>query len=211
MSKTVYRAAAARLIERASEVFLAHGYATLNMAQLAELCGLQRRALYYHFHSKEELFRAVLSLRNDYFQTMADDMAAAALERGDPAEQVIGDWLDNRYGHVRRLLLDSPHAAELNTVAFGIGLDLMIDEARRSNLRLEALIKDLVAQGRLHLRPGISAGNAAQMIADGARGVNQARPPIPAGILAARYHAIADAILFGCAIAQDRDRLTTKK
>ena len=211
MSKIVYRAAAARLVERASEVFLAHGYAALNMARLAELCGLQRRALYYHFHSKEELFRAVLRLRNDHYQAMADNVAAAALERGAPAGQVLGDWLDTRYGHVRRLLLASPHAAELNTVAFGIGLDVMIDEAHRTNLKLQALIEDLAAQGRLHLRPRISAETAAQMIADGARGVNQARPPIPADQLAARYHAIADAILFGCAVAQDRDRRMTKK
>jgi AcrR family transcriptional regulator len=196
----VYSAATIRLLERASEAFVAHGYAELTMGRLGELCGLQRRALYYHFHNKEELFRAVLRVRNAHFQALADEVAAQALECGDPVAQIMGRWLDTRYGEVRRQLAGSPHGAELNTVAFAVGLDIMLDEARETNLKLQALIEGLVAQKRLQLRAGTSAENAAQMISDGARGVNQARPAVPAGQLAARYHAIAEAILFGCAV-----------
>ncbi|WP_158601960.1 TetR/AcrR family transcriptional regulator [Pararobbsia silviterrae] len=196
----MYSAATTRLLDRAAEVFIDHGYATLTMAQLGELCGLQRRALYYHFHSKEDMFRAVLRVRNAHYQALADRVAAQALERDDSIEQVIGHWLDTRYGEFRRRLLVSPHAAELNTMAFAVGLDIMLDVARETNLKLQTLIAALVAQKRLRLRPGMTAERAAQMISDAARGVNQARPAIPADELAARYYAITEALLFGCAL-----------
>ena len=193
-------AATAKIIERAEEAFMAHGYAAPTMAMLGAACGLSRRALYYHFHSKEELFRGVLSYFNAKYLAAADAIAEQALVRGDGATEVIGAYLDARYGETRRRLAGSPHGHELNDIGFRVGTDIMIDVAYEANRRLAEIVEVLCASGRLRLRPGTSADVAAAMIADGARGVNQARPPIPEGELAARYHAIADAVLFGCAI-----------
>jgi hypothetical protein len=57
----------------------------------------------------------------------------------------------------------------------------------------------------LQLRKNTTPAEIAQLLADGARGVNQQRPPIPAGQLAPRYRRIAEAILYGCAESAPRD------
>ena len=200
MTQSTVGAATAKIIERAEKAFMAHGYATPTMAMLGEACGLSRRALYYHFHSKEELFRGMMRHFNAKHLASAAAVAEQALERGDGAAAVIGAYLDDRYGGTRRKLAASPHWRELNDIAFRLGSDIMIEVAYEANRALAEIIEVLCATGRLRLRPGTSADTAAAMVADGARGVNQARPPIPEGELAARYQAIADAILFGCAI-----------
>ncbi len=199
MIQPAFGAATAKIVERAEAAFWAQGYAAPTMAVLGEACGLGRRALYYHFRSKEDLFRGVIRHFNAKYQEAAETIADQALERGDGAAEVIGAYLDARYGETRRRLLASPHGRELNDIGFRVGSDIMIDVAYEANRRLADIIEALCASDRLRLRPGISSDVAAAMIADGARGVNQARPPIPEGELEARYHAIANAILFGCA------------
>lgn len=211
MNENAYGAATIRIINRANQVFFEHGYSAVTMSMVGELCGLGRRALYYHFHSKEELFRATIRTENGHLQALADAAAEAALQRGGGAEEVIGGWLDTRYGEFRRRLHVSPHGAELNQVAFRVATDIMIDVAIEANRKLEQLIAGLISQGRLRLRPGVSTTTAARMIADGARGVNQARPPIPENELASRYFAIAEAILFGCALPPRVDRRKARK
>ena len=206
MIEPAFSAATARIVERADVAFWTLGYAAPTMATLGELCGLGRRALYYHFHSKEELFRAVLRLRNVKDQAAADAVAEQALARGDPAADAIGAWLDARFGDTRRRVLASPHGREINDVALHVGPDIMIEVAYVTNRQLAALVAALCAQGRLRLKPGVSAETAAMMVADGARGVNQARPPIPDNEVAARYRAIAEAILFGCAVGPSASR-----
>jgi AcrR family transcriptional regulator len=200
VTEPAFSAATARIVEKARAAFLAYGYAEPTMAMLGEWCGLGRRALYYHFHSKEDLYRASLRLRNERDQAAADAVAEQALARGDPPAEAIGDWLDARFGATRRDLLASPHGAELNDVAFRIGSDIMIEVAYDTNRKLAAFVADLCARGSLRLRPGVAAPGAALLLADGARGVNQARPPIPADEIGLRYRAIVDAILFGCAV-----------
>lgn len=198
-----FSAATARIVEEADAAFLAHGYAQPTMAELAELCGVGRRALYYHFHDKEELFRAVMRHFNAKYQAEADIYGTRALERGDPPAEIIGGWLDTRFGETRRKLLASRFGGELNTVGFRIGSDIMIEVSYETNRKLGDLVATLAGKGHLKLKPGISADVAAQMLADGARGVNQQRPPIPDAELGARYRAIVTAILFGCAVDHD--------
>ncbi len=79
----------------------------------------------------------------------------------------------------------------------------MIEVSYETNRKLGDLVATLAGKGHLKLKPGISADVAAQMLADGARGVNQQRPPIPDAELGARYRAIVTAILFGCAVDHD--------
>jgi len=53
------------------------------------------------------------------------------------------------------------------------------------------------AAGLLALKPGTSPADLAQMLCDGARGSNQALPPIPIEQLPARYRRLIGAILHG--------------
>lgn len=52
-------AARERILEVASELFRARGYADVSMQEIADAVGVTKAAMYYHFRSKEELFAAV--------------------------------------------------------------------------------------------------------------------------------------------------------
>jgi hypothetical protein len=125
------------------------------------------------------------------------------LARGGSALDVVAEWLDTRFGNVRRGVSSSPHGEELNAVAFRVANDIMIEVSIETNAELARLLDDLAARHLLQLKPGVTTRETAQLLGDGARGVNQARPPIPSGQIAARYRRIAEAILYGCAAPGD--------
>ena len=171
----------------------------MTMTALADACGLTRRGLYHHFKNKDEIFRAIIVRSNHEALESSAWAARAMLARGGSALDVVAEWLDIRFGNTRRGVVNSPHGEEMNTMAFRIANDIMIDVSHETHAELARLLDDLAARGLLRLNPGVTTKEAAQLIADGARGVNQARPPIPSGQIAARYRRIAEAILYGCA------------
>jgi AcrR family transcriptional regulator len=188
-----------KILQRARNAVLELGYSKLTMTALADACGLSRRALYHHFKDKEEIFRAIMRLGNQEAFDAGDWTVKIVMAKGGSALDVIAGWLDTRFGNTRRSIGRSAHGQELNALAFRIGSDIMIEVSQESNTRLAHLITDLGARGLLTLRSGMTAQDAATLVADGARGVNQARPPIPNGKIAARYRQMAEAILYGCA------------
>lgn len=50
-----------RLLERAVELFAAHGYDELSMAAIAREAGISKPLLYHYFRSKRDLFEAALT------------------------------------------------------------------------------------------------------------------------------------------------------
>jgi AcrR family transcriptional regulator len=188
-----------RLVKKAQEAFLTHGYKDLKMAAIANFCGVSRRTLYHHFSNKEELFRATLALNTIEAFQAAETAASHMLVGGGSAVDVIVAWLDVRFGDTRRRLGAAAHGREMNEVAFRIAMEWMIDVAIDGNHRIAALLEQLEIGGKLTLRPNMTLQKAARLLGDGARGVNQARPPIPNDLIAQHYYDIAEAILFGCA------------
>lgn len=188
-----------RVTTRVREAVLRYGYEALTMSVLAQACGLTRRGLYHHFSNKEEAVRAALWLEN--IERMAEGTKAARdmLESGGTALDVVAALLDVRFGVTRRKLALSPHAKEINDVAFLIAEDMMMHVAARINEILADLLRELVGLERLRLHDGVTAEHLAGLLSDGARGVNQARPPIPSEALPRRYRDMSAAILFGCA------------
>lgn len=189
-----------KILRQANEAFRAFGYTDLTMAKLAEVCGLSRRGLYHHYKNKEEVFRAGLRLNNveDFY---AGDVAAkAALARGANAVDVVADWLDARFGNTRRNIGAMTNGRDLNDAAFRLASDIMIEISYESNRKLTELVKDFVERGEIRLRPGMTAEKIGRMLGDGARGVNQARPPIPNSLIGQHYRDITEAILFGSAM-----------
>ncbi len=49
------------ILEEATRLFVAEGYAGLSMRQLAHQVGVSKAGLYYHFRDKESLFLAILT------------------------------------------------------------------------------------------------------------------------------------------------------
>ncbi|MBS0274224.1 MAG: TetR/AcrR family transcriptional regulator [Proteobacteria bacterium] len=194
-----------KIVQRARDAFLREGYSRLTMTELADFCGLTRRGLYQHFKSKEDLLRATLRLQNAEGFTAAEWVVEKELARGGSALDVVAKWLDARFGNVRRQIVQSPYGAEINAKAFEVGNDIMIEISADTHARMAELIDTLCARKLLRLREGQSSADAAQLLADGARGVNQQRPAIPVSQLAPRYRHIAEAILYGCAETVRRD------
>lgn len=188
-----------RVTARVREAFDRYGYTALSMSVLAQACGLTRRGLYHHFGNKEEAFRAALWLEN--IERLAEGTRAArdVLESGASALDVVAALLDVRFGVTRRRLAESPHAKEINDMAFLIAEDMMMYAAARINEILTGILQELVALGRLRINADVAPDHLASLLTDGARGVNQARPAIPPEKLAQRYRDMSAAILFGCA------------
>lgn len=187
------------LARRVQQAFLDHGYEQLTMSGLAKACGFSRRALYHHFSNKEDAFR--FGLRQAGEVAIDAGMAAgrSAIARHSSAVHVFTEIMDVRYGENRRLLARSPHALEINDQAFRRARDIMIEAAIDFQDRLAKLIGEMADLGILRLKPGTTPEDLAQSLCDGARGSNQALPPISADELPTRYRRIIAAILYGAA------------
>jgi AcrR family transcriptional regulator len=187
------------LAARLRRAFLDHGYEQMTMSGLAQLCGFSRRALYHHFSSKEEAFRHWL----DFYgrESIAEGIAAgrAAMEAGGGAVDVLVDVMNVRYGAARRRLSRSPHALEINDQAFRRARDIMIGAAVDFQAKVADLLVELEARRLIALKPGVTPETLAQSLCDGARGTNQALPPIHVDELHLRYRQMIEAILFGTA------------
>lgn len=186
-----------RLAAGLRRAFLEHGYEHLTMSTIASVCGLTRRALYHHFSSKEEAFRFWLRHSNEAAVTAGFAAARGVLEASGDAIDVVTTLVDVRYGDNRRRLAASPHALEINDQAFRRCRDIMDDSARAFQAGFAELLAEMAECGLFALRSEPSPADLAQILADGARGVNQSRPAASASELATRYRNMCAAILYG--------------
>ena len=53
-----------RILRAAYRLFIASGYQSVSMQQIADASGIQKATLYHHFRSKDELFAAIVGMAN---------------------------------------------------------------------------------------------------------------------------------------------------
>ena len=184
---------------RVRKAFHDYGFRELSMGTLAAACGYTRRNLYNYFRNKEEAFRALINFTNTERGRQGIEAGRAQLEQGAGALDVVAAVLNTRYASVWNELNRSPHVTEINDEAFRLCRDIMVRTVQAFNTGLKNIIVDLEKDGRLRLRPDVTAAQLAQMLGDGVRGINQSLPPIPSTSLPVRYRLMCQAILFGCA------------
>lgn len=199
------------LLSRLREAFLQHGYDALSMERLAAAAGLSRRALYYHYANKEAAYRAMIRWQNEDSLTRGAEAGRRVRAAGGTPVDIVAAIVNERFGVTRRMVESSPHAVELNAVAFATCRDIAIDVAIRFQKDLADLITSLVDDGALRLRPGFSASGIAEILAHGARGVNQALPPPPVEAFAGLYRQMCDAVLFGAGVLPPEPRSAAKQ
>ena len=83
-----------RLLNAAVRVFDRKGYVGASVREVAELAGVTKPALYYHFGSKEGVLRAVL----DQAKQQVSEIAARALASEGPARHRITAFCEEVYG-----------------------------------------------------------------------------------------------------------------
>jgi AcrR family transcriptional regulator len=74
-----------RLLDEATALFVARGYAAVSMHEIAEAAGMTKAAPYYHFKDKEDLFAHVF-LRE---QTRIDEELKRLIERGGSFREIL--------------------------------------------------------------------------------------------------------------------------
>ena len=200
MSDAPFEGTRLKILQRVLPLFLTQGYHALTMTGIATACGLTRRGLYHHFSGKEEIFRATIVQANFDARSHADWTAQKALAQDGSALDIVTGWLDSRFGQTRRALGRTPFGDELNQLAFKLCSDIMIEVSHQTNDRLAALLNELCRRGMLTLKPGRTATELAALIGDGARGVNQQRPPAANNEIARRYRQVTAAILYGTCV-----------
>ncbi|WP_106584046.1 TetR/AcrR family transcriptional regulator [Murinocardiopsis flavida] len=98
------------LVDEGTRLFAERGYAAVGLAEIVRSAGVTKGALYHHFGSKEELFRAVLRrVQSD----VADQVAAAADAEPDTWTQLTAGcraFLTASSGRSARriMLIDAP-------------------------------------------------------------------------------------------------------
>ena len=94
MSIPTSRGASTReaLVERAADLFRAHGFRATSIGDVIEHAGVPKGSLYHHFPSKEELGYAVLDHWRDEFRARFLDEVTA--DAGPPPLDRIGRFLD---------------------------------------------------------------------------------------------------------------------
>jgi len=104
------RATRQQIIETATRLYSENGFERTSVDLVLKTCGISRGALYHHFSSKEELFKAVLEVME---AEIAKKVGAAAQHATNPLDALragCNAWLDlARNERIRQIvLIDAP-------------------------------------------------------------------------------------------------------
>jgi AcrR family transcriptional regulator len=170
-----------RILSAAENIFARFGFRRASMSQIAEEAGLTRQALYHHYASKEELFRAVVI---QLHACAYEAEAAAGLEQ-EQAGAGLADILAAQIGARFRYLIDcvekSPQADELMSEHQLQTRDLY-DSFVEHNADLRAETIDRVCAGQgLSLQGVMTSRDLANCIQTAIRGCNNHR--LDSGVL----------------------------
>jgi AcrR family transcriptional regulator len=149
-----------RILDVAVELFADQGFAATSTRELSERLGFTKAALYYHFHSKDDLLQALVD------PVMAELNAVLERHQGQPGDDaaraaVLADYLDVVLGHRRLLgvLVQDPSAAGRPAMEAG----------REFYLRLTALLAGRTGdtpEGRARIRFVLGGVHATVLFAE---------------------------------------------
>ena len=169
---TTARGDAAReaILGAALDRFGRYGLRRTSMEDIARQAGVSRTSIYFHFGSKDQVFRALSE------QLHEESLAAmeAALRADGGVEERIRTALEARFGRFVELTEGSPHGAELLDEHSRVCGDIASD-ARAASLRLlKRAIRDATSAGGIDPgRVGLTAGSAAELFFDCAGAVKE--------------------------------------
>ena len=166
----------ARILDAAMTVFRLQGFRRSSIEQAAEAAGLTRQALYHHFKSKEELFRAVIErLYEDAFA--AETAAIAATEKaGGGLADVMVAAVAAKLGQLAKSLDGSPHVEELFSEHLAQARDLYMKYVALHGEQLAAAIARICRKQGLTLNAGMTPHDLARCVEMTINGTKSAYP-----------------------------------
>ncbi|MDF1633281.1 TetR/AcrR family transcriptional regulator [Mycoplana sp. MJR14] len=174
------------ILQAAFRVFVTYGFRRTSMSDIAEAAGVSRPALYQHFSSKADIFRAYVTL---IMASTLQAIGTAFAGDGDFSSK-LARALDGAFLAPHRLITDSPHGEELIGVNKEIAADLFADWMKGVEQALqEAFVAESKA-GRLDLgRSGLDASRLARLVVDAMEGIK-----LRMASLDEAEHSIADVV-----------------
>jgi AcrR family transcriptional regulator len=165
-----------RILDAAMLVFRRHGFRRSSIEQAAEAAGLTRQALYHHFKSKEELFRAVIERL--YENALATEIAAAnaAEKAGGSLADILVAQLTWRLRLAITSLEGSPHIEELFSEHLVQGRDLYQKYAGLYDAQVVETIERVCRKQQLVLAQGTTARDFSRYIVMAVNGTKSAYP-----------------------------------
>ena len=159
----------------AENIFARFGFRRASMSQIAEEAGLTRQALYHHYASKEELFRAVVEQLHEFAY---EAEAAAGLEQeqaGGGLADILAAQIGARFRYLLECVEESPQAEELMSEHQLQTRDLYQSFVEHNaDLRAETIDRVCTRQS-LTLRDGMTSRELARCIQMAIRGFNNLR------------------------------------
>ena len=164
-----------RILDAAMLVFRRQGFRRSSIEQAAEAAGLTRQALYHHFKSKEELFRAVI-------ERLHENALAAEIAAGEATEKAGGGLADiliaeitARIGQLIAPLEGSPHIEELFSEHLLQARDIYQKYAAHYAAQLTSTIERVCRKQRLAIK-GMTAPDFARCVEMAFNGTKSAYP-----------------------------------
>lgn len=149
--------------------FSAAGYAGTSLSAIAEIAGLSKSSVLYHYVSKEALLEAAIGPAIDRLGSILQATAASPLTSTRRDEFIVG-FVDFLLEHRLEVNMFINQAPSLSGVP-------VIDRANELVARLAQYFSTAVANTEEQMRFGIALGGAAYMLcAMGSHGLEQ--PPI---------------------------------
>ncbi|HVD12822.1 MAG TPA: TetR/AcrR family transcriptional regulator [Actinomycetota bacterium] len=148
-----------RILAAARGVFAERGYAVATMDEIAAAAGASKGALYHHFATKEELFRALL----DDHGAEVDAFAAAvrqAVSFHDLLDRLVGQWLEHYLADAEFVPLSLEVRVQARRQAW------FAEEVRRQHGGLRDFLREVVvaATGAGLVPPGVDPTVAAVLL-----------------------------------------------
>jgi len=158
----------AAILRGALRCFARDGYRRTALDRVAREAGISRAALYLHFASKEQLFRALVGALHARALAEATD---AARDGGSLGERLT-TALIAKSGHFFDLLRGSEHAEEFLDENHRLCGELSRDASAKHARLLARMLATAAAAGDISLADaGLSAMKAAELLLDTAEGI----------------------------------------
>lgn len=146
------------------EVFAQFGYRRASMEQVAAEAGLTRQAVYHHFKTKRELFRATVEAFHAQSHEVAIAAGLASEAAGVSLAEIIAAQIDARMRYVLDCLEEASQPAELLSERQSHARDLIQSFSEQSAGLYIETIERVCRERRLVLREDMTAADLARYV-----------------------------------------------